>query len=638
MFEFVRKHTRLMQFVLLLFIFPAFVFVGVEGYGRFGQSTGTVAKVAGRSITQADWDAAHRNYADRLRAQQPTIDAALLDSPEMKRQSLDALVRERVMLTAADQLKLTATDERLQRLFRTDPQFAFLRTPEGTLNKDFLVARGLSPQQFEQQLRQDLAMGQVMLGVGGTSLAPTHSADLALDAMFQQREVSLARFETKNYVDKVQPTESDLEAYYKDAKQATAFEAPERVSIEYVVLDLESLKAGVTVTEEELRQFYEQNAARFGTAEERRASHILIKADKSAPAEERAKARARAEGLLAELRKDASRLAALAKTNSDDPGSAARGGDLDFFGRGAMVKPFEDAAFSLKVGELSGVVESDFGYHLIQLTAVRGGEKKSFDAVRAEIESEVKQQLAQRKFSEAAETFTNTVYEQADSLQPVADKLKLTVKSASAVTRAAQQGAQGPLASSKFLGAIFTDDALRNKRNTEAVEIGPNQLAAARVTNYAPARRLPFEDVKDQVKLRVVAAQAAALARKEGEAKLEAWRGGAPADRLEPLTISRAKTQTYPRELIDAVMKAPPSPLPSWTGVDFGDQGFAVVRIDKLSPRDPAIGDAKQMQALYAQAWGAAEGEAYYEALKERFKVQITGAGKPDTSTAVPAR
>lgn len=630
MFEFVRKHTRIMQFVLLLLIFPAFVFFGIEGYSSFNAGSASVAKVAGRSITQAEWDAAHRNFTERVRAQQPTVDAALLDSPEMKLQSLESLVRERVLLVSAERLNLVATDARLQRLFRNDPQFAFLRTPEGSLNKEILISRGLSPQQFEQQLRQDVTMRQVLDGLSASTPATTRSADAALDALFQQREVRVARFEAKNYVDKVKPTDADVEAYYKDPKLGAAFEAPERVAIEYVVLDLEALKGDVSVSEEDLRKFYEQNASRFGSAEERRASHILVKAEQEASAADRAKARAKAEGLLAEVRKSPERFAELAKANSDDPGSAAQGGDLDFFGRGAMVKPFEDAAFALKPGEVSGIVETDFGFHIIQITATRGGERKSFESVRAEIESEVKGQLAQAKFAEAAEAFSNTVYEQSDSLEPVATRLKLKVQTAKALTRTAEPGAKGPLASGKFLAALFTDDVLRNKRNTDAIEIGTNQLAAARVTDHAPARKLPFEEVKEAVRLRVAAQQAAALARKEGEAKLAAWRGGEAPQGLEPsMTVSRGMTQTYPQELIDAVMTAPPAPLPSWTGVDFGDQGYAVVQVAKILPRDPATGDAAQLRGQYAQAWGEAEAEAYYRALRERLKVQVTGTVKP---------
>ena len=198
------------------------------------------------------------------------------------------------------------------------------------------------------------------------------------------------------------------------------------------------------MSDDELRKYYEENAARYTTPEERRASHILIKADKGAPAADRAKARAKAEALLAELKKNPAAFAELAKKNSDDPGSAERGGDLDFFARGAMVKPFEDAAFALKPGEISPLVETDFGYHIIQVTAVRGGEKRSFEAVRAEMEEEVKRQLAQRTFAEAAVEFTNTVYEQPDSLKPVADKLKLEMHTAAGSSTHCRTGCDGP--------------------------------------------------------------------------------------------------------------------------------------------------------------------------------------------------
>jgi peptidyl-prolyl cis-trans isomerase D len=627
MFDFVRKHTRLLQFVLVLLIFPSFVFFGIQGYQGFNESNKSVAKVAGVAITQAEWDNAHRSQVERLRQQAPDLDIKLLDTPEMRQQSLEALVRERVMLVAADKLRLLTTDERLDRLFKTDPQFAFLRNPDGSLKKELLAAQGMSAQQFERQLRQDLAMRQVLIGVGGTSVAPAAATAAAFDALFQQREVRVVRFDSKDYVAKVNPTAAEVESYYKDPLHATDFSAPERASVEYVVLDLAAIKTGINVGEDELKKYYEENQSRYVAPEERRARHILVKVDKSASAADREKAKAKATALLADVRKDPARFAELAKKNSDDPGSAAQGGDLDFVGRGAMVKPFEDALFALKPRQISELVETDFGYHIIELTALRGGEKRPFDAVKGEIEAEIKQQLAQRRYAEAAETFSNTVYEQSDTLQPVADKLKLTVQRATAVTRTPAQGVAGALANPKFLAALFADDTVRNKRNTEAVEIGPNQLAAGRVVEYAAARKLPFDEVKDQVRPRVVAQQAAALARKEGEAKLQAWKTGAAADGLPPpLVISRRETRELPRPVIEAALKAAPAPLPAWAGVDLGNEGYTVVRVDKLLPPDPAAGDAKQRQSQYAQVWSAAETQAYYAALKDRFKVSVDPA------------
>ena len=206
------------------------------------------------------------------------------------------------------------------------------------------------------------------------------------------------------------------------------------------------------------------------------------------------------------------------------------------------------------------------------------------------------------------------------------------------MTRTPAQGASGALANPKFLNALFGAETIRNKRNTEAVDLGANQLAAGRIVDYAPARKLPLADVKDLVRQRVVAEQAAQLARKEALAKLAAWKGGAEPSGLEPpMVIWRAQNQTYPPELIDAVMKAAPAPLPSWTTVDFGEQGMGVLRIDKLLPRDAAGQDPKRLQAQYAQVWGAAEAEAYYAAWKERYKAKTTGVALISETRTEPA-
>jgi peptidyl-prolyl cis-trans isomerase D len=625
MFDFFRKHTRLLLFTLVVLIVPSFVFLGLEGYTGLGQGAKqSVAKVAGQSITQAEWDEAHREQVARVQRQNPNVDPKLFDSPEARQQTLEVLIRQRVMLVTADQLRLGTTDDRLQRLFATDPQFASLRNPDGSVNKELLAAQGMSSDIFARRLRQDLSVNQVLLGVSGTGFVSAGAADQALDAYFQQREVVLQRFDAASYTARVQPGDADLEAYYKDPAHSAQFQAPEQASVEYVVLDLDTMGQQVVLNEEDLSRYYTENAARYATPEERRASHILIAADKALPAAERAKAKARAEALLVEISKHSEGFAELARKNSQDPGSAINGGDLDFFGRGAMVKPFEDVAYGLKVGETSGVVETEFGYHIIRVTDKRGGEKRSFESVRPEIEAEVRRQLAQQKFSEAAADFTNLVYEQSDSLKPALDKYKLVLKSAQGVTRRPSPGATGPLASAKFLDALFANDALQNKRNTDAVETAANQLVSGRVLQYEAAHALPLADVKDQVRARVVSAQSAALAQTEGKARLAALQQAPQTDMgIEPRRISRLQIQELGKATTEAVLGADPKKLPAFVGIDLGSNGFVVAKVQKVIGRDPIVADAVQARSQYEQAWSDAETQAYLGTLKVRQKVQI---------------
>jgi peptidyl-prolyl cis-trans isomerase D len=637
MFDFFRRHTRVLQFVLVLLVFPSFIFFGIQGYSRFaGNDQQTVAKVAGQGISQVEFDNALRERVDRARRQMPGLDAKIFDTPEMRRLALDALIRDRVLIVAADKLHLAPTDERLDRLFKSDPQFAQLRNPDGSLNRDTIAALGLSSEGFAERLRDDIARRQVLQGLTDSVIAPAAAASAALDAMYQQREVQVQRFDTKDYLAKAAPTDSNIEAYYKDPANAAQFRSPEQESIEYVVLDPDALKKGVTVSEDELRKYYTENEKRYTTPEERRASHILVKTDKDAPKGERDKARAKAEALLAEVRKNPSPFAEVAKKNSDDEGSAAKGGDLDWFSRGAMVKPFEDAAFGLKPGETSGIVESDFGFHIIQLTGVRGGQKKSFDEVRPEIEAEIRSQLAQKRFSDAATEFGDTVYEQPDSLKPVADKWKLEIKKADRVTREPAPGTTGPLGSATFLEALFSSDTIKNKRNTKAIDIGANQLASGRVVQYTPAQQLPLADVKERIRSLLASVQAAALARKAGAERLAAARA-APATALSENTqiVSRAQPRSLQPNLLDAVLKAPVATLPALVGVDLGVQGYAVVKITKLWGRDPSVGDPKQAKSQYAQVWGDAAAQAYYAVLKSRYKVTINNSAlASDASTS----
>jgi hypothetical protein len=277
--------------------------------------------------------------------------------------------------------------------------------------------------------------------------------------------------------------------------------------------------------------------------------------------------------------------------------------------------------------------EADLKAFYEQLKNRKNPETKSFAELRSDIEDEVKQQMAQKKYSEAAEIFINTVYEQSDSLKPVADKLKLEIQTAQNVTRQALPNQRGPLANTKFLGVLFAADSVDKKRNTEAVELGGSQLIAGRIVRHTPAQTLPFTEVKDRVQALLTERMSAELARKEGAAKFAELTAASVSDSSLPkdlsgsIVVSRdAMLQQNPK-LVDLVLKASTSKLPTWVGVDLGAEGYRIVYLTKVLESAQAL--ATQNRDQYLQVWSTAESASYYEYLKDKFKVQIK-VSKPE--------
>ncbi|MFJ7566363.1 SurA N-terminal domain-containing protein [Herminiimonas sp. NPDC097707] len=625
MFEFIRTHRRLMQFLLLLIILPSFAFVGLESYTSMGDASNTVAKVADQTITQPEWDAAQREQMSRFREMfGDQFDAKMFDTPEAKQEILNNLIAQRVLTAEAKRNKLAVTDQALQ---QTIVNMGGLTTADGKFDveryKAILAAQGMTPTMYEARLRQELTSQQVNAAIQNTAFAPDSLAKRLSELGEQEREVQQLAFKKSDYAGQVKVTDDMLKSYYEKSNQ---FNVPEQVKAEYVVLTADALAAQINVSDADIKSYYEQNAKHYGVEEQRRASHILIGVNKDASDAEKAAAKTKAEQLLATLRKNPQEFAKLAKENSSDTGSAERGGDLGFFGKGMMVKPFEEAAFKLKQGELSDLVQSDFGFHIIKLTAIKPASTKTLDEVKNEIANDIRKQLVTKKYTETADVFSNTVYEQADSLKAVADKLKLKIETTGDLSRQPNPAVAptAPYNNQKFLTALFSDESLKNKRNTEAVEVAPNTLIAGRVTEYKPASKRPFDEVKALVHERVVQEEAAALAKKAGEAKLAALQEKDDASGFSATQIvSRAKSQGLNPAVFLAVMKADTSKLPAYVGVDV-PQGFGVLRIVRVT--QPANVDSAKRQAEHQQITAALaqqETFAYIEALKQKAKVKI---------------
>lgn len=627
MFDSIRNNSKILMGLLFLLVIPSFVLFGIEGYKQFEDKGAVVAKVDGQKITQSEWDAAHQQEVDRIRASVPNLDPKLLDSAEARYATLDKMVNDRLIARASEKQLLVTSDQRLARYLQQDPSIASLRGADGKLDmeryRQLAASQGMTPEMLETRVRRDLSNQQVLAGLQASVFATQRQTDAALDAYLQRREIQVKRWLPADFADKVDVSDADLERYYKENPER--FRSVESVDLEYLVLDVAALQSRIELPEQDLKTYYEQNLQRLGGQEQRRASHILINAPKDLPAADKQTARAKAESLLASVRKSPKTFAEVARKNSDDTGSAERGGDLDFFARGAMVKPFEDAAFALQKGDISDIVESDFGFHIILLTDVKKPQAPSFESMRPQLEADLRKQQAQRQFAELAETFSNSVYEQSDSLAPVAERLKLSVQKAQGLTRTPAPGASAVLSNPKLVQAIFSDDAIGKRRNTAAVEVAPNTLVSARVVNHRPSVVRPLDEVKAEARQQLIQSQSAQLAKAEGQARLAAWQAEPGQAALgEVITVSRDKAPALPQAVIDAALRADPAKMPALQGVDLGAQGYAVVRVNKIVPRPEATAQqSEQSRQQFARLWGQAESQAYLSSLKSQFKVEM---------------
>jgi peptidyl-prolyl cis-trans isomerase D len=629
MFDIVTKHKRIAQFILALIMVP-FAFFGVDFYFRGGDSQPTVATVGRDKVTQAEFDDSLREQQARMRqALGANYDPAMFDSPEVRYALVEQLVNQRLLEQRARADRFRVSDSQLAQFIAELPPFQEAGKFSAEKYRQVLATQNMSPAMFEQRVRAELSLAPLQEPIVSGGLAAKSSVQRYLALLEQQREVAVATIDAEPFLKDVKIDDAQVKDFYD--KNPASFQVPEQASFEYVILNQEALAGQVSVDADEVRRAYEANVKQYSTAEERQASHILIAVKPDASDADKAAAKAKAESLVAQAKANPAKFAELAKANSQDPGSAPQGGDLGTFARGSMVKPFEDAVFAGAVGDIVGPVQTDFGYHVIRITGITPSKIRSLDEVKATIEAELKRSRAAQKFAAAADQFQNLVYENADSLAPVAKALDLKVMTAPMSTRAQAQAVA--LGNPKFVEALFSPESVQAKRNTEALEVAPGTLMAGRVVEYKAAAPRPFDEVKDDLKLRLARNAASAMAQKVGQDKLALLTQG-KGDREagvafgKPVTLNRNQVQPgFTPDALKSVFQADPAKLPAYEGAPNERGGYALYKVTRVIDA-PAPDDAKlnAANARVSDQVGRELMNAYLAALKAGADVKINQA------------
>lgn len=631
MFEFVRKHNKLLQVVLFLLIVPSFVLFGIQGYNHFTGDGNLAAKVDGIPISREQLDSAERDQVARMQqALGGNADAAALDTPQMRMRTLDAMVREALLQVAVNKQHLQVDDSALQQAILQIPQIAALRDKDGRFDvaafRKLIQEQGMTTGQFESSVRAQLLLQQAQGGLADNALGSRAVAAQLADWRTQTRSVRVAQFQAADFAKDVQPDAAQVQAYYKAHPEQ--FQVPEKAQVQYVVFSAAQLEAGVQVTPQQEQAYYDAHKAEFNSPEQRRASHILITLPPKATPAQVAQAQARAEAIAAQLRKDPAGFAELARKDSQDPGTAPAGGDLGWFTPDAMVKPVADAVFALhKVGEVAGPVRSQFGFHVVELTGIRPAETKTLAQARADIDTALRKQQATKLFHDESDKFSSMVYEDSRNYDKVAARLHLQVRTAADVTSQPRAGdpSADPLASPAFLKALFGKLSVRDRRNIPAVRIAPNVLASGRIVQLQPATTLSFEQAQDRARQMLTQELAAKRAVQAGEQALAQARAGKAQPQWgasQQLSLAQ-EPSSVPQPVLQAVFRANLAKLPQLMGVALPGQGYELVSVDAVTHAKPGAEELAAQQGTLNQILGQAYEQAYVDSLKKEYGVKI---------------
>ena len=620
MLEVIRAHSKgwMAKLILTLITVP-FALFGIDAYLKDAGAGASVAKVDGATISVQEYRNAMQSLRDRLQKENPK-DVGALDSPEVKQSVLDRLINTRLLNAEVVHSNFKVTNEQLAQFITSLPEFQQGGKFSQEIYDKLLSQNQMTPSQFENKMRGELLLQQVRDGIPGLAFTSSAVENAVLNVEHQQREVSVAEIKTADFISQVKVDQSEVQAYYD--KHKDKFKVPEQVKLEFVMMSANTLIPKMQTTEDEAKKFYNENAAKFQGNEQRHASHILIGVSATATPEAKAEAKKKAEQVLAEVKKSPAKFAELAKKYSQDPGSAEKGGDLGTFARGSMVKPFEEAVFSMKPGDISGLVQSDFGYHIIKLTEIVG-QGQGFDALKPQIRAELMYQKALAKFSEQAETFSAMVYEQSTSLQPAADAYGIPVQKTEWLSYA--DGAKF-FKSDKLMTLVFTNEVLKDKRNTEAVEVSNNTLVSARVVDYKPSAPRSFDEVKGGIEDLLKIEKATKLAIDKGTSSLAELKDGKAAgglDWIAPVTVDRKNAQGLTDLTMSNVFKIDTTKLPAYAGIADSKKGYLLIKVTAVQNK-LADDEAKKAALLDLRTAIASEySSAYIGALKANKKILV---------------
>ena len=605
-----RDHKRWLMFIAMVLIIPSFVVTGIYSYNRMSQSDNAIVEVGETRITPEQFDMAKRQQLERLRQQMgESFRANILDNQQAREDILrmlmdDAAISQTVAknhigVSEAEAIALIKNADALKK----DGKFS----PE--LYEQFLRSQGKSDRQFVAEVQRDLEKEIVVAGVVNSNPVPKATVEQLYEILTNERHVRTLTVKAADFLAASEVSDDEAKGYYDAHK--SEFLSPEHVKAEYIVLSPEDFK-DIKANPEEVEAYYEQNKNRWTVPEERRASHILIEFG-----DDKAAALKKAEGIAAEVKADPSKFAEIAGKESADPGSASQGGDLSFFGRGVMTKAFEDAVFTAEKGAIVGPVETEFGYHVIEVTDVHPASVQPFEAVKAEIEREYVEQMAIRTFSERADEFTNLVYEQSDSLAPTAEKFGLKVQTADFVTRTGVTDPElGRIINDRVADALFGSECLKEKRNSSAIEV--------QSVEHFPEATRPFEEVKAVITEKLRTQKAAELALKAGEGKLAELRETKSLEGFgDAAWVSRRTPNGQETALIDAELSLPAAKLPAYVGARLTNGDFVVAWVDEGRGRKPAANDLAGLARELRSIYGESDRAGYMEALKASLGTKI---------------
>jgi peptidyl-prolyl cis-trans isomerase D len=627
----IREHiTGWIGWILLGLIIVTFSFFGLNWYFQSSGKT-YAAKVNGVEIPVPELQRVYQQQ--RARMQQllgKAFNPAMIDEAALRKAALDSLVREQLLLQEAERDGYAISGQMLAARIHAIPEFRSAGEFSMERYEQLLRQQGMSTAGFEWRLGREMMISQLVSGIVNTAGATEHDIANAYRLQEQTRKFDYVVLPVAKFEPDVKVSAEEIERYYDEHPEM--FTEPERVKLQYVELDADNIDTGNTIDEETLRAYYREQSARFTTEERRRARHILIKVAPDADEASMEEARDRANRVLERLRAGEP-FEDVAADVSEDPGSVSKGGDLGYFTKGVMTPPFEEVAFSLEKGQISGLVRTAFGYHIIEVTDIQAGHQKPLEEVREELVKELKSRDREEAFYDQSEQLANLTFENPDNLDVAADALKLEIQESGWLTR---EGGEGVGQYPQVLTAAFSQELIEEGLNSEPLEVAPDHLFVVRVLEHQEAQQKPLEAVRDRAEkaLRTEIARRNTLERgKELMARITGGEKLADIAQESGLQMQSTdlitRTATEPRrEIIHKafMLERPKEEAGSSGGLALPSGDYVLITLREVNDGDISkLPDADRLAAQreLGSMYGSTEMAAFQQNLRQEAEIVI---------------